>query len=81
MVPDSILSILENDPDIADVYRFKFPNNHAFIERMKLEFYHTEAENLHITTTTRFYWSEPDNQTASIVDDIFRLYDAYDDDG
>ena len=81
MVPDSILSILENEPDTADVYRFKFHNNHAFIERLKLEFYHTartEADNAHITTTSRFYWGGPESQ---IVNDIFRLYDAYDDDG
>ena len=77
MVPDCIISILEPD-SVPDVYKFKFSNNHPFLEQMRVEFYHTENDNRHVSTTTRFFWNGPD---APILDKIYRLRDAYDDEG
>ena len=71
------MAILEED-SVSGVYKIKFPNNHPFLERLRVEFYHTEQNNGHVSTTTRFFWSGPD---APISDTVYRLKGAYDKDG
>ena len=78
MVPESILSILDSDPNVPDVYKFKFSNNHRFLERLRVEFFHTKQPNEHVVTTTRFFW---DGDDAPILDSVFRLRNAYDQEG
>ena len=79
MVPDCIYSILEPLPDHDDIFRFKFSNSHPFLERMRVEIYHSQQPNEHIASTTRFFWG--DGHDGGILDKIFRLRDAYDEDG
>ena len=78
MLPECILAILDADPDVPDVYKLRFSNNHSFLQRLRVEFYHTQQDNDHIATTTQFFWNGDD---APIRDTIYRLRDAYDQEG
>ena len=79
MVPDCIYSILEPVPGHDDVFKYKFSNNHPFLERMRVEIFHTQQPNDHIASTTRFFWADGDG--SPILEKIFRLRDAYDEEG
>ena len=80
MLPECILLILDQDPDAPDVYKFMYPNNHSFLECLRIEFYHQQPNqsNKHIATTTKFFWEGND---APIRDTIYRLRNAYDQEG
>ena len=78
MVPSCIIAILDPEPDNPDIYRYRFVNNHPFLDRMRIEFIHTEQENTHITSSSRFFWA---GGSCSILDTIYRLRGAYDREG
>ena len=78
MVPQCILRILEQDPEIPDVYSFKFTHNHPILENLRVEFVHTEKSEDYISTASRFFWK---NSNSTVLNKVYRLKNAYDPEG
>ena len=79
MLPENMKDILlQKEGDPPDFFRFKYHNNHPYLESVGLECVNTSNENGYITTKTLVHWLDerPKTRLESV-----RLEGAYDSEG